>query len=746
MTSAPTPSLSDRAWTPLLLFILPVLVLFGPSLLPSTHQVISRVGDLSTQFVWWREFGFGELQKGHLALWNPKLFCGAPFFGGFQSALLYPPNWIFLFLPMAFALNLSMAFHLFLAGAFTYLWAWERGNGRAASSMAGLIFMFSGAFYPRILEGHLSNLCAMPWIPFLLWALEGWRKEGKPGWIAWGAFGLAMQVLSGHPQYVYYTVLFAGTLTLASPPSGKGGRAKALLGFFAMGVVAVLLSAVQLLPGWEASQESVRSVKLSIGVLDMLDLTPERLCTLFMPYFYGGWQDYWGGGIYFEAHLFVTVTGFVLSLMAWRTSKDPDRKLLWGAILFLVVLMVGRRTPLFLLFCKYFPLFDHFRGIGKLNVFMALSVAVLAAGAFEAILRDPQKLAGSVRALGRGSSLFFFLAGLFFAAAHFGGQKLFRQFLPHADSMTWSLLGTGFFLGVLALLCRETPRLKALKWAWWGLVAVECLVFAWVNRSSFDLRALQQKTAILQDTYQKDPGDYRVWMDLANYSLGAPAGLDVWGEDPMMLARYTRFAVLTQGYDLSDDLLRRPFFVRFPPALRLLRWRYDFHEESDGLVSKKTGFREVPRAFLVGDYQVLDEEGALEKAAKLDFDPARTVLLEQAPGFPAVKGPVKGTVTVKDQDSDHLDVTAQVPRPCLLVISDNYSTGWRASARMDPGQKEYQVLPANGFQRALPLDAGVHHFLLEYRPKTFDPGKWISGLAWLFFLPLLFFWGFRPRA
>jgi hypothetical protein len=401
--------------------------------------------------------------------------------------------------------------------------------------------------------------------------------------------------------------------------------------------------------------------------------------------------------------------------------------------------MVGRRTPLFLLFCKYFPLFDHFRGIGKLNVFVALCSAILAAGTFEAILRTPGRLAGSFKPLWMGSSLFLLLAGFFWGAAHFGGQRLFRQFLPHADSMAGSLLGTGLFLGALAFLCRETPRWKDLKWVWWGLVVVECAVFAVLNRGSFDLALLEQRTAAIQGTYEKDPGNYRVWMDLANYTLGSPSGLDVWGEDPMMLARYTRFAVLTQGYDLSDDLLRRPFFTRFPPSLGLLRWRYQFHEEPEGLVRRKTGFQEVPRAYLVGNYRVMSEDDALEKAAKLDFDPTQEVLLEQGPGFPAFPGSVKGTVLIKDLDSDRIDIIAQVPSPSLLVMSDNYSTGWRAVAQPDSSQKAYQVLPANGFQRAMPLEAGKHHFLLEYRPTAYEAGKWISIVTWVLFLPTLLF-------
>src|SRR6266545_3805992 len=74
-----------------------LLAVFGDVLLGPSGRVISEEhSDVAHQFLFWREFGFGELARGHVALWNPYLFCGAPFCGGFQSALFYPPNWIYL--------------------------------------------------------------------------------------------------------------------------------------------------------------------------------------------------------------------------------------------------------------------------------------------------------------------------------------------------------------------------------------------------------------------------------------------------------------------------------------------------------------------------------------------------------------------------------------------------------------------------------------------------------------------------
>ena len=107
-------------------------VLFDPQ-----HVLGWKNTDLMLQFLPWRAFGFSQLRAGHLPLWNPHVFCGTPFFGGFQSALLYPLNVLFLLLPLGAAINWSIALHVFLAGAFTYLWARNRGLRPLAGLLAG---------------------------------------------------------------------------------------------------------------------------------------------------------------------------------------------------------------------------------------------------------------------------------------------------------------------------------------------------------------------------------------------------------------------------------------------------------------------------------------------------------------------------------------------------------------------------------------------------------------------------------
>src|SRR5436305_5336854 len=103
--------------------------------------------DLSLQYFAWRKFGFDELAKGNLALWNPHIFSGAPYFGGMQGAQLYPPNWLFLILPTAVAITWTVALHVYLIAAFMFFWMRQRDLGVAASFFGGALVMMCGAFF-----------------------------------------------------------------------------------------------------------------------------------------------------------------------------------------------------------------------------------------------------------------------------------------------------------------------------------------------------------------------------------------------------------------------------------------------------------------------------------------------------------------------------------------------------------------------------------------------------------------------
>jgi hypothetical protein len=239
-----------------------VLAALGDALYaPGTSVLGIAGGDMGQQFLPWRDFGFGELAKGHLALWNPHIFSGAPYFGGMQSALLYPVNWLFMVLPLPLAANWTIAINLWLLGAFTYLWALRRGLHPFAAFVSGALAMFCAPTFLRVFAGHLTNLSTMAWVPLEFLAVDEWLARRSRTWCLLGMLAVAMQIFGGHPQYVYYAAIAVGIYSSVRLAESSGGRLAALSGVVGILAGGALLSAVQLLAGIQACAAAVARVR-----------------------------------------------------------------------------------------------------------------------------------------------------------------------------------------------------------------------------------------------------------------------------------------------------------------------------------------------------------------------------------------------------------------------------------------------------------------------------------------------------
>ena len=404
--------------------------------------------------------------------------------------------------------------------------------------------------------------------------------------------------------------------------------------------------------------------------------------------------------------------------------------------LVLVLIGIGKRSPLFVLIYKYFPLFGVFRGVGKLNIFITLCLVVLAAMGMDEVFKNGPSLRKLKEWTFKFSSLFFTAAFIFYITPLLGGKSFFKNFIDHAGSMTASLFLCAVILSLIA--CVAWVSIKKPLWCYGFLILAigELVFFAGSNLPFFNMDSLRQEVSTIQNTYQKDPGDYRVYSGENNLVLGT-SGLGVWGNDPMVPSRYDEFATLTHSLNGQTFGLDRPL-QEAVPALSLFRLKYAFYEKDGHLTQNKLKLPQVPRAFLVSQW----EKGTLESNWSLilspKFNPLKKVWLEQDPGIPNNLLASDQSVTLNDLSSDKVEINVETTKPSILVITDNYSRYWKAVGYPDSAENIYQVMPANGFQQAIPLQAGKHHILMEYRPEAFVIGAWISGISWLLFIGCFF--------
>ncbi len=737
------------------------LFLFGDLFWAGCNQVLSSPqADLFLHFVAWRQFAFEQLRQGHLVLWNPYYLCGAPFFGGFEAALLYPPNWLYMILPLSLAINLGIILHVILAGFLTYLWALRRGLHPMGALVAGVIFMWSGAFYLHLFAGHLPNLCAMTWAPLIFLCVDGLIEKISLRWILLGIFAVSMQILAGHPQYVYFTAIIVWIYGLINL-KGLGSKGYFLASWAAVYVGASLLTAVQLWTGIEAFTECGRNIPLEIRSASSFSFPPENILTLFLPGLFGNLTTvpYWGRWYLWEVSFYIGAVAFFLVVYCVVAESSPKKlKLLFVAcIVFLFSL--GAYTPLYGFLYDYVPLFKNFRGVCKFDYLSTLLLAMLAGMGMDQLLRHKKtpywtfifSLVVGVVLTTLGFFIYFSAQNLlsgywvqWFGSVHWLEKTI--GLLGNSQKQTYVLesglqaaqtlwVGGGAFL-LLAFLLRVLAENRRKSYALIILCILELFVFARTNRPTFDLAILQKKFAAVEDFYSKNPGDYRV------YGTGSASLVtridDVWEDEPMVLGRYGRFICRTQNLTENQLFSVVPIFQKFPSILGMLRLKYRVFMNEDPIRIAPFPFKGLPRMKLMANWKIVsDGSKALDEIFNDSFDPFRKVILESSPDFPPSPGEAKGTVSWEDLSTDKIEIKADLPEAELLLITDNYSEGWSAEAFQDSGQNRYRVLPADYFLRAVPLSKGHHHFFLEYRPTVFEIGKWVSIVSLILYVVML---------
>ncbi len=725
------------------------LAMFGDVLFAGGTRVLGHQGaDLFLQYYSWRDFGFHQLAKGNLALWNPHIFSGAPYFGEMQAALLYPPNWLFLLLPLPAAINWTIALNIFAIGAFMFFWMRTRGLHPAAAFFAGAVIMFSGPHFLHVFAGHLPQLAAMTWAPLIFCAIDGlFRTPQKISWCLLGIFAVAMQILAGFPQYVFYTGIVAGLYSsLRLIGQWNWPLAAKLLSIY---LGAAVLTAVQLLPAVDATRETARGVALPFNFASMFSLPPENFLTLLAPTFFGDIASYWGRCYLWETSLFLSVTGFALAVYAAIYVERKTKWVLLTVIFAALLLALGVHTPLFQLLYDWTPGFDRFRSTAKFIFPACLFLLLLAATGLDRLLR--QKRIESKFVIGMfAAATALGIAGLWAAETNSwqsimnkmqaaGETYLLPQLYATASFVSQSQHTGAMSLFLSAAICTLFGILLALGnrdgRMLYGLVALgilEAFWFAHAARPTFDSSSIvnSEEKSILDE----HPGDYRI-INLFNPNSAMSIGaFDIWGYDPDVVRRYAEFITWTQGGDPNDATLYVKF-TRFDPLYAMLRLRYVFAWHANKLEKAEAPIPPMPHLQLISNYQVLQDRDAIFSALHSEsFDPTREVILEREPEPKPSPDGNAGTARIVKSSTDALTIEANVNRPAILLITDLYTPNWRVVSLPGSAQSKYQLLPANYILRAVPLAAGYHRLRIEYAPLGFAIGKWVSLVAAILFL------------
>ncbi|HSB91335.1 MAG TPA: YfhO family protein [Anaerolineales bacterium] len=737
------------------------LALAGPLLLLGPMVVQGDVlfwGTPLLQFTPWHRFAAEVVRGGSVPLWNPYLGAGAPLLANHQSALLYPPNWLLLFIDPAWGHGLLLLLHLLWTAAGMVLLARALGAGPMGQVIAAQAWSMSTFLVSR--SGFLSLMAAAAWIPWVLLAAHHLATEASRGLrrretvrsVLILAVALSLQLLAGHAQTTWYGLLLAAWVTWLASERGRTPWIRSTVALMAGVALAAALAAAQLIPTAEYLLQSSRAAGLDATSAMTYSFWPWRALGLLMPDLFGSPAagDFWGYGNYWEDALYIGVIPLLMAATAVVHLRrfDPSRRRLVIGLLaacgvaFLFAL--GSNTPLLPFLYRWVPTFDLFNAPARWNVVTCIGLALLA-GLGADLWSAPTARGVYWKRLAIAGS---------FAMVAVGWIANRTQLDLHA-SMPRSFGVLGIWLMSAAIVQLQWPSLPDRRW--WvvvGLVVAADLYAADIGLVPSTTPRLYAAATDLgkhvkdgHRTYLPADLEYDVkfkrthrfatfnpgidWLDVREAGLPNTPMLEsipsLNNFDPLLAAEYSEWVTLLEA---SPEPRQKQLL-----ALADVGWL----GEASGETPPWVEYRAVPDAararILPAVRWVSGRAEALALLASPDFDPLSTLLLEgrgQEARFPALGGGTGQAEILPQPNPNRVIVRTVAENGGWLLLADAWDPGW--AAKLDG--ETTPLFRADGLFRGIRVPPGEHVVRFDYRPWGFAMGILISAAAWslVFFL------------
>ena len=687
------------------------------------------------------------MREGRLPIWNPYQFGGHPFLATGIYGVLYPLNFLYLLLPIEVAMEATMVAHLAAAGLFMYAFARAIRLSRIAAVTAGVAFMWSG-FVVGETFWFPPAVCAAPWLPLGLLAVERMVRSPRLVWSAVLAVAVALSFLAGWPQtwvYSMYVIALYGGVRMLGLLRGDDPHVIRVAALLTLGVMlGVALTAAQLLPGLELQANGPRRVG-GLSLVQARALAPPAP-SWFLDQVSNSLPD----GLHLGYMGIATMFPVLLSLFALAERRYV--LLFWVIGLFSAGVTLGPDEPFFPYY-RMLPGMAWFRAPQRILYLYAFSAALLAGIGMDVLARSRDGLSSrrrwSMLAVVAVPVLVFLL-----------GESL------SALNLTYLVVGlalTAVAVSVRAPRIGQAAVVALVALVAWDLYHAESntiehpyhdpTVFYHENELFDFIKAHQE----LYRTYIDTPYDTPHMMGKHGTLLGIYSITDY---EPLSLRRYEQFYRL-----LEDPTKHTPVHVTFTGRMRanlkgpelsrldLLsvrylitlrrQYRYGAPWLSKGKWRSLTWVARASPYLLVENTRVLprsyvahavtpvgSEEDALAAVAARTFDPWTTVVVEGAPSEPAPAPTEPKPITpgkIVRYEPTEVVIETDATSPGHLVLTDTFYPGWFATV----DGKATAIQQANYLFRSVPVEAGNHTVVFRYAPRSFRLGATISVIALL---------------
>lgn len=683
----------------------------------------------------YRKFTIEELKKGRIPLWNPYTFSGSVNHAMYQSAVFYPLNIVYLFLPLVDAWSVIVMITPVLTGWFMYLFLRSLGLRRGSSFFGALVFAVSGwmmAFWEEVIvKGH-----TILWLPLALYGVN--KKKMFVVVIA-----LVNAILAGFPQMIVY--LF---ITL-----GLWGWYQKKKGFVMSGIfMALLLTAFQWIPAFEAFLKAPRG-KVDTFSLFETYLTPlTHLVTFLAPDFWGnpGTYNNFSPFRYLQEHtIFIGIPAILFALSALLTRSVS----MFWKVFSLITLSMGFALPTsWILYTLKIPILNIAMPV-RIFVLATFGLSTLAAYGIEK--HSPKNNKFPILLISSVFILLWFFVGLMIFISKYSTDKIVMNYAT--VSLRNLVLPTVIF--VLTVLCFKSKR--AYLVIFMSFLTLVGAYFFGNKILYFSERGYEYPLVEPIRKLQELAGYDRVWSYGDGYIVrNISSFFDLYsaeGYEALYSHRYGTLlhTIVTRGI-LTDRIQRtdatlsetgqyeimtnNPVRVRL---MSLLGVKYILeHKDTDAdrvkrfppdlfkLAWENEGWRiweynqALPRTFLVSQGIVeSDPQKIIDKLLDLKTDLRKTVVVETKEA--ALSSDTQGIASITEYQPSSVTISTKTTGPALLFLSDSYYPGWRAFV----DSVETPIYRANFVFRAVKVPEGAHTVRFLYDPLSWKLGLMVSGIG-----------------
>jgi hypothetical protein len=711
----------------------------------------------------YRAAAAAAFRHGRLPLWNPDIFIGVPFLANIPSAVLYPPNLLFVWPGGPQMLTASIVVHLVLTGLFFYAFCRVAlGLGRAPSLLGALAFAASGFAIAHSEQLNQNN--ALAWVPAVVLAADRAYRTRRLVWIAVLALVLALEIFAGHPQEVYYTglltVLWLAVLVVGDRRDGVRAIAIRVASPLAGVALGALIAAVQLGPTAELSRYGIRSGGLPWSEATAFAMPAHGILGNLLPDYGTPLNTEWAG--------YVGLVAVLLALYGvarrWRT---PWVACFGVAVILALLLATGAGTPLYAVAYHVLPGLSLFRVPARIlliSTFALGALAALGASEIDRFVRQRPSWRGLWPLLtGPVLLIVFILAwGLQLRGAATRVLRLFPQPVLTRQLLVW----TGLLVLTTAaiILARRVNREASPALAL--LVAVELFLAAQPLNPLHPLPAAVYAADASLQTFlpsDHDPARSLSFAGLGNVKLAAGladpryrdfaarrtidqpdlpmqsgrATADGYEGGILPLKTYVNFrALLLPPGNVNQPDFPFLFLSNHPLALPLL----GLLNVRDILVDAQLPTpiiylnpAALPRAWLV--HAVTSSRGDaadLRTIGGSRFDPGQQAITTGV-ACPASPPPTGEQVVVTRNDPEAVDIGVDASSPALLVVSSAFYPGWTATVDDRPTP----VGRVDTLVEGVCVPSGTHVVRLRFSPTRWPLYVAASGLGLALALGLL---------